>query len=237
MDSNPPADERDRVERFIAAYNSIDRELRHRMGAKSHVPFAALAREYGAKHQFWPDSRQLLILADLRNFVVHTKTEPHKYLAVPAIETVEAIEGIRHRLHERVIPRFQRTVTTVQLTDSLADVLALVNEREFSQFPAYDEAGNYQGLLTENGIARWLASYAVHKETIIEFEDVCVVDLLDKEEARPNCAFCSRNEAVHVVFSKFGQNPQLEAVLVTTSGKSSGTPIGIVTVWDVSRPT
>ena len=98
-------------------------------------------------------------VADVRNLLAHGKTEAYEYPVVPTRRLAQQLHGcVDALLHpERVADRFLREVRTVSRNDSLAGVLALVNEYKYSQFPVYDD-GRCQGLLTENGITRWLAA-------------------------------------------------------------------------------
>src|SRR5699024_8555292 len=52
---------------------------------------------------------------------------------------------------------FSKQVFTFQETDSLADMLMMFREKDLSKFPIYEE-NIYKGLLTQKGIAKWLAN-------------------------------------------------------------------------------
>jgi predicted transcriptional regulator len=226
------------AERFLAAYNAIDRYLRAVMQKPPTQGFSSLVREYGSHHPRWLDREgsHLFAFADLRNVIVHNKVEPYRYLSIPLPEVVRAIEAIRDHLlnPERVIPTFQEEVVTVTPRTPLSAVLALVNERGFSQFPVYAD-GQFWGLLTENGITRWLAHYRVNTETMIELKDETVEQVLTLEEDRRNWAFVSRDTPVDDVLAMFATHPLLEAVLITHSGSPEQAPLGIITGWDILR--
>jgi CBS domain-containing protein len=226
------------AERFVAAYNVIDRYLREAMQTTTHRGFSSLVREYGAKHPRWLDreGNQLFTFADLRNVIVHNKVEPYRYLSIPLPEVVRAIEAIRDHLidPERVIPTFQEEVVIVTPQTPLSAVLQLIDERGFSQFPVYEQ-DQFRGLLTENGITRWLAYYRVSTETIVELEDETVARVLSQEEDRRNWAFISRETPVDDVLEMFAAEPLLEAVLITHIGSSAQAPLGIITGWDILR--
>jgi CBS domain-containing protein len=226
------------AERFLAAYNAIDRHLRDVMREPNHRGFSSLVREYGSHHPRWLDreGHQLFAFADLRNVIVHNKVEPYRYPAIPLPEIVRRIEAIRDRLldPERVIPTFQEEVVSVTPRTPLSAVLRIVAERGFSQFPVY-EGERFRGLLTENGITRWLAHYRVTTETLVELEDAHVAAVLAREEDRQNWAFVGRDAPVDDVVEMFAARPLLEAVLVTHSGSPQQAPLAIITGWDVLR--
>jgi predicted transcriptional regulator len=230
------------AERFLAAYNAIDRHLREVMRVPNHRGFSSLVREYGAHHARWLDreGHRLFVFADLRNVLVHNKLEPYRYLAIPLPEVVEAIEAIRDHLLDpvRVLPTFQEEVVAITPEMPLSTVLTLIDAHGFSQFPVYagdPSGGQFRGLLTENGITRWLAHYRVSTETIIELKDEKVAEVLAQEENRQNWAFVARDTPVDEVIEMFAAQPMLEAVLITHSGSPQQAPLGIITGGDILR--
>lgn len=70
MNTLPP-EQIELIDRFIRAYNDIDHCLREHFNAGPRVAFSHLVKEYKQDSPRWRDGDQLLILADLRNFLVH----------------------------------------------------------------------------------------------------------------------------------------------------------------------
>jgi len=68
----------------------------------------------------------------------------------------------------QVIPIFQKKGEVLGLSDSLSTVLRVIEKRYYSQFPVYD-GNNFKGLLTENGITRWLAHHVSNELSLIEW--------------------------------------------------------------------
>jgi predicted transcriptional regulator len=227
-------DQRELVERFEAAYNSIDRFLRKHLRREQSVPFASLVAEYERTHKMAADSDYLWMAAELRNVLVHRKTKSFQPVAVPTMPVVETLERICRRLTDPplVMPRFQRAVEVVTLEESLAKVLKRVAQRGYSQFPVYD-AEQFRGLLTENGITRWLAHHVSRTMSLVELDEVPVRQVLPEEEKRQNCLFVSRSSAVDDVKVLFAEKELLEAALITQTGDRAEKLIGIVTRWDV----
>jgi CBS domain-containing protein len=231
-----PQDQLDRIERFINAYNAIDRYLREYFRSEKYVPFSQLVREYRGKNVYWRDDDELQVFADLRNYLVHERTEMYQYLSVPTPGVVEQIEGIRDRLiaPERVFPAFRRKVVTVQAGDSLMQVLATIAHEGFSQFPVY-EGERFTGLLTESGITRWLAGRASRKLDQLDLDEVTVAEVLVKEDGRRNCLFVPRDLPLLEAAGLFAQKRMLEALLITETGRETQTLLGIVTRWDMFK--
>lgn len=228
------AEQLDVIERFEADYNAIDHHLRRELGIDKNASFSQLVREYGRRHAGWRDGELLMVVAEVRNAIVHGKTEPYRYVAVPAPAIMENLNRSRERLTHpaRVIPTFQRAVRTVSVDDSLASVLRLVHEFQFSQFPVYDDA-RFRGLLTENGVVRWMAKHVTVTLSLVELDEVRAIDVLKNEERRKSFNFVSRDCRVDDVCALFATNEWLEAVLVTANGRDSEGLIGIATRADI----
>lgn len=237
MDHNELSQEQlDLIERFIVAYNAVDHALRARLNADNGAPFSQLIRDYAARYPRWEDQETLRMFGDLRNALVHQREQSYEYLSVPVPSVVKAIEHIRDQFlsPELVYPKFARDVQTFQAEDTLADVFRDITEKGFSQYPIYRQ-GKYIGLLTENGITRWLAYHSVHVLTLVELEEVKVEQVLNREEMRKNDRFVSRATTAQDAENFFVQNPLLEALLITETGRSSEQLLGIVTRWDVLK--
>ena len=124
------------------------------------------------------------------------------------------------------------SVESVRSEDSLAQVLRRIAERDYSQFPVYSGT-TFPGLLTENGITRWLARHVVSKLSLIELEDITVKQVFPEEEHRPNWRFVPRDEPVITVREFFSAQSLLEAVLITQTGTQKEKLLGIITRWDI----
>jgi predicted transcriptional regulator len=147
---------------------------------------------------------------------------------------VAELEQIRDNLISPVLvyPKLHREVQSFQSEVSLSEVLKSIYEKGYSQFPIYQE-GEYVGLLTENGITRWLASHNAKVMTLIEFEDVPIKDVLSNEEQRKNCRFIRRDTPLPEAENHFVQHATLEALLITDKGNASENLLGIITRWDI----
>jgi len=224
----------DLIERFISAFNAVDFHLQTVLGAEERSSFRGLVDLYAKRHRWWKDAETLRVCASLRNVIVHDKVEPYEYPCVPTPRTVEALEAIRDRLlnPQRVDPRFRRPVVTVDAADTLAHVLKLVHERDITHFPVY--AGTtFSGLLSQNGITRYLAHHAAKGEGPLDFNAVEVRLVLAREESRPNFFFAARDEPVPKIAFAFHENTFLEAVLITAHGARHEKLLGIATRADV----
>jgi len=229
----------DRVDRFLAAYNTVDRLLRERTGVADHgVPFRTVLRRF-LRDQRWRGAERMEEYAELRNLLVHETLEPDGWLAVPSEQVVRRIEAIRDRLAggQRADDAFKRRVATVSPTMPLRDALAQAHATGFSQFPVVED-DTVIGLLTDRGLARWLAERCAAAGPLVLSEAVAgaaVADVLDADTDRRTWDLAARDEPADRVLARFVEQPELEAVLVTQHGKRDQKLLGIATHLDVVR--
>ena len=231
---NHTRSDRERIDDFLRHYNVIDGELRRTQQKNREVGFVNLIDEFEASGGAKDDAECLRRAAVLRNVVVHDPKEGDEILAAPSEWIVERLSEISQRiLHPiLVIPLFEKRVETVSPTHSLSHVFKQIRYRDFSQFPVYEET-SFKGLLTENGLTRWLAKHVVDRLSLVDLEDVYVAELLREEEQRSNCHFVDRNMAVELARRMFREQEMLEAILITDNGQRAEPPLGIITRWDM----
>jgi CBS domain-containing protein len=160
------AADRDRIDRFEAAYNRIDREMQrlldnvrdgHRRGFASSVRQICAERRHFGRHLDF-----LLESGELRNALVHNRFGHSEYIAVPTAATVAQLEAIDEELRKPVQLRAlaAREVVTVSIDDRVGHVLELVRDKGFVRFPVTRD-GRIMALLTASGILRWIASHDI----------------------------------------------------------------------------
>lgn len=228
-------EQHDLLERFGAAFNSIEKALKRQSRAPKAARFVDCLSRYEETHRMDRNTVSFLkSIAQLRNVLVHEKTTPRQQLAIPAEEVVTQMERILENLLNppRVLPMFQGKVESIQWDASLKDVLTLIESRDYSQFPVFEQ-DLFKGLLTENGITRWLASHVSKSESLVEFEDARVHDILQHEEHRQNYQFVSRECTLDNAATLFRKQDLLEAIFITHSGKPTERHLGIMTRWDL----
>lgn len=220
--------------RFNAAFAQIDSHLRKLAGKDRFPTFMAVLKEVSYSKKVNLDFEFLEKVNELRNVLIHENKGVKVYLSVPVEKVVEHLEQIRDDLLNpvKVIPKFQRKVTEFQTNDTLQEVLQVIAEKNYSQFPIHNN-GEFKGLLTENGITRGLAHYSKEVDSIIEFKETPIQTLLREEEQRKNYRFIRGDLSVMDAEMLFVNNPELEALLITNSGKQQEKLLGIITRWDI----
>lgn len=224
-------DELARIERFIAAYNTIDDWIQRQLGTEQS--FRSAVDLFAKRHPYWRDADTLRTFAALRNFLIHEKVRPFDYPAVPGEGAVREIENIRDRLIQPKLlgDEFAREVLTLAPDDALRDALNAMVKRGFRRFPIYQNE-RCTGLLTERGIARYLAELTSGGR---DFDaSVRIKNVLERETKRRNYRFAAPNLAVAQVAFWFHEDTFLETVLIASGGNDRGELIGIVTRGDVA---
>lgn len=169
----------------------------------------------------------------LRNFLIHEKLRPFDYPCVPSEAATREIERIGEDLtHPAIIAEaFGREVLTLSPQSALKVALDLVEKRGISRFPIY-QSKNFVGLLTENGIARFLSQIVASGA---KFDaQTPIREVLPRETKRRNFRFADGNASVAQVAFWFHEDTFLEAVLIADGGQEKSPLRGIVTRGDVA---
>jgi predicted transcriptional regulator len=230
------ADERQRIHSFLARFNRIDVQLRRKVGlSRTDGGFNQVLNRLVQMHPNLVDADSLRTLAAIRNALVHETLGQSDFCVVPTRTAIQQLDSVIDELVAplRVIPSFRRKVETITPEDTLHSVLQLIARRDYSQFPVWQHQ-RFLGLLTENGITRWLATDTSRK-SISDFNAVKVGQLLAQEESAVTCAFVAAAEEVRTVRAMFANQPLLEAVLITDNGLLRPPLKGIITRWDMLR--
>ncbi len=210
--------------------------MRKTTGREREVGFASVLWEFEKKRNLGVDGDFLRSAGELRNVLIHNRTLPHFEMAIPTDDVVQRIERVCESILSppKIYPMYQKNVACVAPGDSLAHVMRLVVDMKFSQFPVMD-GSRFTGLLTENGITRWLARKVVDSMSLMELEDANVRELVGEEEGRANSLFVSKDTALAEVREMFRGKGFLEAVLITQHGQSNEKLLGLINRWDLAQ--
>ena len=154
---------------------------------------------------------------DLRNAIVHHRTDNEYTIAEPHDDIVELIEYIDQELSKPVTvgDMFIRKVHTLQATDTLASGLKLIREKKFDQIPIY-QSKKFIGLVTATGITYWLADNMTDK--MISREMPTLLDIYSHEKQKNTYRFVKKDLSVYEAEEYFkksvGGGKRLEAFLL-----------------------
>jgi predicted transcriptional regulator len=227
---------RDRVKTLVALYDQLDHHLKAELKRPAHEGFTAVVGRAADAGLVTAEEQRVCELAGwIRNILVHDASSGSR-VVVPTAEMLARLGSVVESVTRppRAIPTFQRVVETLQSNSSLAGVLKIIGQRDYSQFPVY-RSGRFFGLLTENGITRWLSKHVAAKGSVVSVGAAEVREVLESEEANHLAAeFVAKGEAVGVLAQRFQKSPLLEAVLITSNGFKNERLLGIATRWDIA---
>ncbi|MHA6260908.1 CBS domain-containing protein [Sporosarcina sp. CAU 1771] len=226
-------------DRFIMAYNRIEKSMDKESGLTGYMPFYRLIdkvkKNNAIVRKFEDDLREF---ADLRNAIVHNRTGVDYAIAEPHDNVVELIEYIDRKLSEPVTVGvlFQRKVHTLKVSDTLERGLELIRKKRFNKIPIYDN-GKFIGLITAAGITFWLAN--TYSDGEVSRETTTLSDVYFHEKKEKAYRFIDKNLSVYEAEEYFKksvvQGRRLEALLITENGQANEKLLGIITPLDLLR--
>lgn len=224
---------------FLAAFNGIEDWMRHELDAKEEDEFASLLRRMEkVDTEVRRHSAELKRFARLRNLIAHNHSQ-HLPLAVPTQVSVDRIETLstHFRSPTLLLTLAAKPVEQCKPTDPLGLCVKKMHDGVFSQLPIFD-GNQFHGLLTAETIARWLATSFVGDGSGVVGEQTAA-EVMCYQEDRENVHFMARTATVAQALAAFDEflhrGKRLEAVLITNSGRSTETPLGIVTIHDIPK--
>lgn len=224
--------------KFLDAFAAIEKHLRAIVRADRSTTFSILVDKVAAQSVIVRRYRDdLKEYADLRNAIVHERSDG-RAIAEPHEQVVHEIQRLSKLVLDPpvVLPAFQKSVQTVEKTDSIRDVLRFFSPRNFSQVPVTSE-GHVVGVLTTNTVSRWLASEA--SKDMVDLRDHSVADALRHTEHQENWRLVSRSTSLADVVDYFDSaeesGKRLDAILVTQAGRSTDSLLGIITIHDMPK--
>lgn len=225
----------DRATEFILLYNKLSDHVYRITGEARTKSFAEVA--FIAAKQ---DTSLLAVIDDvrefgqLRNAIIHDREYPTRVIAEPTAETMDHFSAIVRRvLAPRRLVDFQVQVRVFTTNSHLLEALTYMGSHDYSQIVVRRQ--QTLALLTTEGIARWLQAQA-HQDplvlTNIQLGDVLGVELADNYVVMS--LQHSIDDAHHAFRSAIERGqPRLYAIILTSNGKPTAQPVGIVTPWDL----
>ena len=217
---------------FLQYFGEIEKELDAILQNPSgkHQSFYFKVKDAQKKNSTIRRYREKLeTFGDLRNFMSHNNQDN---MVEPSKESLAQIKELHHKI-TRPLTAWEiagKEVKMFKESDLLEKVLAMMVETQFTKFPVY-RGNQFVGLLTENGIALWIAQH-MHEKTI-SIAEIKVQDVLQKEESgKETVVFVSKDQTIDEINEYFSE-PFMKVAFVTDNGKKEGEIKGIITAWDV----
>ncbi|GAA2515492.1 hypothetical protein [Rarobacter incanus] len=222
---------------LIAATDAIERELAARC-------------ELDRVHGLGPVTRAAIAAGDpvatyyataLWRLTAHREAATHEHLDIADPLGVLS-ESVVHRA-ERILQEIVRPSRAVRLAasaiaraasaDPLGRWLTIMRSRDISQLPVYDR-GTFAGLLTTNGVARWLADHVDENGDAL-IESARVRDVLPFTEVTETVEFYPVTASVAQILAVLRRVDAPKAVILTASGRDVDPPQGILVRADLGE--
>ena len=221
---------------FLISFNRIEKWMRDEMGNARNMGFTELVRRLAQRKQLMIRKYEddLLQLAQLRNAIVHDRIAVDFVIAEPNDWTVKRIQLIEQELiqPETVLPRFAKRVTGFEQDLPLLELLKIVAEKRYSQFPLYNK-GKFVALITLRNIGFWLAKES--QKGPVDLTNKRALDLIIQNGKYTNYHIVPAKTHIYEVEAMFREQGTLEAVLITKDGNPDGNLLGIVRPRDIYK--
>ncbi|WP_281658958.1 CBS domain-containing protein [Halobacillus sp. Cin3] len=229
----------DIVEEFEITFNQIHQHLKELNGYPKNDNFVELLQHSKLKHSVVRvHFDQLKQYAKLRNAIVHERISGDYYIATPHEDVVHHLKSIQKILEQppEALTFATRPVLFFKTSTNLLHIMEAFSKHGISQFPIYDDSHHFAGLLTNDGIVRFLAQTAENGGN--PALHVQASDILGYEK-HANVQFLSATASVFDLEERFekslNEDKKLKAVILTKTGQSDDLPMGIVTTWDLIK--
>lgn len=205
--------------------------------AKSHkerglsANFNALVKKKQSYRQFKQD---VLLMASLRNVLVHERSSDLEYLAEPLPSVTERLKRLVQMLDkpDLIATHFHPEVREFSKDDTIAEVLDYLDDKAYSQ--AIVRIDGKLNVLGANTFQRWVASHI--KDGIMELT-ATVADVMAYQETPREIVFVDRKASILDALDYFGSSENIHtlALVVTEKGHSDQTVLGLMTPWDLAQ--
>jgi predicted transcriptional regulator len=227
------------ADQFLDAFTELEKLLRNRLKGQKGLSFAGMVERAAtadpAIRRFETDLKEL---ADLRNAIVHERSDGHP-IADPYPTTVQWIERLVRLIKAppRVDTVAAHSVETCRPDDTVGFATGRMLAGAFSQLPVLSGRG-IVALLTAETIARWVGASLQGDLGLIE--EVTVEEVLAfTEDPHHHWEVTARDRTAFEALARFDyyatRGWSLDALLITANGKPTEAVLGILTTFDIPK--
>ncbi len=221
------------ADKFLNAFALIEKECYRILNDAGYMRFYQLIKEASKRSSIVKKHEMTLQqYGDLRNAIVHQRTDGGEIVAIPVDWVVLDIERIAKLLVEPplVVDYFTKKVRSCRFSDTILDVYQKMKELDTSKFPI-SEDGKFAGLLTLEMIVDALV--LKDKPSI----DILVEEVYKPQYKKDKVIFLSKKASLMDVNEAFEKalcrGVNLIAILVTKTGSKEEKIEGIITIADL----
>lgn len=225
---------RTNAERFITAYNRLDKTIRDLYNFKPALTFSDLIRKSSeVNYVIKKYEDDLIDYGRLRNSIVHRSSD--RTIAEPHDDVVEKME----KIVRLVTTPPQAMQTIVNRSVFIADgevpfykVLVEMHKNGYSNVPIY-LGETLVGVLNRKMIVDALGEAVFMQKDVDDFMVGRVVDCMSVLDQNNHYEVVSSNVTIDNILYMFQQNRHLSTIIITPEGRYNEKPVGIVVTADI----
>ena len=223
---------------FLSTFNELEKYFKSEFFRGHWKSFKQMLKE-GSR--FNPIIKQfkeeLFEFTDLRNAIVHNRSNDYKVIAEPHEYIVERFVNIKNQIMNPVkMDVFFKKVYTCKLTDKISLPLELIHNQLISQIPVLDN-NRVVEVLNASTIAYWLAN---QKKVSIESE--LVSQVIEYKEFKQNFKIVPAKttvfHAAEIFMNSYKNHPKnryYDTLLITQNGIENESLKGIIVLSDIAE--
>ncbi len=222
---------------FLTTFNELEKHFKNEFFKGHWKSFKQMLKE-GSR--FNPIIKQfkedLFEFTDLRNAIVHNRSNHYKVIAEPHDFVVEQFVSIKNQIIDPIrMDKFFKKVYTCKPTDKVYYLLELIHNNLISQIPVIDNNKVIE-VLNANTIAYWLAA-----KKRASTESSLVSEVLEHKEFKHNFKIIPAHTTVfHAAeifknsYKNHPKNRYYDALLITQNGNENESLKGLIVLSDIA---
>lgn len=222
------------AERFISAYNRLDKCIRDIYNFKPALSFSDVIRKSASINAVIKKYEDDLIdFGRLRNSIVHRSSD--EVIAEPHDDIVEEIESIVRLVTTPPLAMqsvVNRSVFIAQGDVSLGDIIVEITKTGYSNVPVYLNK-TLVGVLNRKMLIDAIGEAVTRKEDVDDLLKKKLVDCVSVLDSSNHYEVVSEKVTIDNLLYMFQQNRKLTTVIITPSGAYTELPVGIVVTADI----
>lgn len=235
--------------RFLELFNDLDKVLRKvcQVEDGEHADVGSMlakAKDLSPVNPVQANWDNLYVARQLRNLMVHERRTGLKEVAQPSQELISVLEKViaQYQAPMTIETYLQKTQKIKPILfdsrDKLTQALEIVEREHVSKFPIFS-GKSYQGLVSDKGLANWLAKASKETGSIREkLEKASLADVLACEEDSIQVLILPTDTSLYQLINHFEGRKRTTVLVTRQAGGKIHSPedlVGIITAQDIAE--
>lgn len=235
--------------RFLELFNDLDKVLRKvcQVEDGEHADVGSMlakAKDLSPVNPVQANWDNLYVARQLRNLMVHERRTGLKEVAQPSQELISVLEKViaQYKAPMTIETYLQKTQKLKPILfdsrDKLTRALEILDREHVSKFPIFS-GKSYQGLVSDKGLANWLAKASKETGSIREkLEKASMADVLVCEEDSIQVLILSTDTSLYQLINHFEGRKRTTVLVTRQAGGKIHSPedlVGIITTQDLAE--